>query len=214
MTSSVGRKILMGLTGLLLVGFLLEHLLGNIKLYEDPSGAAFDAYVSFLASFGLLLPLAELALALLFLAHIYLALRLTLENLQARRVPYVIRNNRGATSPGSVSMVYTGTLILAYLLKHLYDFRFDRTFSAAPASHVQATLCQPINAIIYLISALILGLHLSHGFRSALQSLGLSHSRWNTALHKLGIFVAILLLVGFISFPVYFLLFFREGLRP
>ncbi|MSR63212.1 MAG: succinate dehydrogenase cytochrome b subunit [Planctomycetes bacterium] len=209
LASSVGKKIVMGLSGLMLLGFLVEHLHGNLKLIEDPSGAAFDDYVGFLKSFGPLLVLAEIGLGLLFSAHVYLAFRLTLENIQARKQRYVVRNNRGASTVGSVSMFYTGAIILGYLLKHLIDFRLDPRFFDAPHAAVQAKLSQPGHAAVYLLAAIVLGIHLSHGFRSAFQSLGLSHPRWNPLLERLGKFVAFLFAVGFAAFPMYYL-FIRE----
>jgi succinate dehydrogenase / fumarate reductase cytochrome b subunit len=207
LASSVGKKVVMGLTGLLLVGFLLEHLHGNLKLLQDPSGDSFDAYVSFLQGFGPLLTLAELGVAALFLAHVYLAFRLTHENFQARERRYSVRQHRGSATLGSISMFYTGTLILAYLLKHLADFRFQSAFFADPDALVKKTLSQPGHAAVYLVAAIVVGVHLSHGFRSALQSLGINHPRWNTLLSVAGKVVALLFAVGFAAFPIYFLLF-------
>jgi succinate dehydrogenase / fumarate reductase cytochrome b subunit len=211
LASSIGKKVIMGITGLLLVGFLLEHLHGNLKLLEDPSGDAFDAYVAFLQGFGPLLTIAEVGLALLFLAHVYLAFRLTLENFQARQRRYEVRRNRGAATAGSVSMFYTGALILGYLLKHLYDFRFDARFFSDPDALVKATLSRPGHAVVYLVAAIVLGVHLSHGFRSAFQSLGVNHPRWTPAIEMLGKCLAILFAVGFAAFPIYFLFFWSEG---
>jgi succinate dehydrogenase / fumarate reductase cytochrome b subunit len=207
LASSIGRKIVMGLTGLLLVGFLVEHLHGNLKLLEDGDGRAFDEYVAFLGGFGPLLLLAELGLAALFLAHIYLAFRLTLENFQARRQKYAVRNNRGAITLGSATMFYTGALILGYLIKHLLDFRFHARFFDAPAALVKETLSQPRHGVVYIAAALIVGVHLSHGFKSAFQSLGVGHPRLYPLLHKLGILVAVLFALGFASIPAYFLFF-------
>ena len=211
LASSVGKKIVMGLTGLLLVGFLVEHLHGNLKLLQDSDGRAFDDYVAYLSGFGPLLTMAELGLAALFLAHIYLAFRLTLENLQARKHKYVVRNNRGASTVGSVSMFYTGALILGYLLKHLLDFRFDGRFFDDPDALVKATLSQPKHAIVYIGVSLVLGVHLSHGFKSAFQSLGINHPRLSPLLGKLSIAIAILFALGFVSLPVYFLFFWSPG---
>lgn len=211
LASSVGKKITMGLTGLLLLGFLVEHLHGNLKLLEDPSGRAFDDYVAFMKSFGPLLTVAEVGLALLFLAHVYLAFRLTLENWQARKQRYVVRNNRGRSTWGSISMFYTGALLLGYLLKHLYDFRFDARFFDDPDALVKAKLSEPQHAIVYLVASLALGLHLSHGFRSALQSIGVNHPGWNPALEKLGKLIALVFALAFAAFPVYFALFWDGG---
>ena len=201
----------MALTGLLLVAFLVEHLHGNLKLLEDPSGESFDAYVSFLQGFGPLLTIAEIALALLFLAHAYLALRLTYENFQAREQRYSARQHRGAATFGSLSMFYTGALLLGYLLKHLYDFRFDARFFDDPDALVKATLCQPGHAVVYLGAAIVLGIHLSHGFRSAFQSLGASHPAWTPLIELTGKALAFLFAVGFAAFPIYFLFFWNPG---
>jgi len=201
----------MGLTGLLLVGFLVEHLHGNLKLLEDPSGEAFDGYVAFLQGFGPLLTVAEIGLGLLFLAHVYLALRLTQENWQARKQRYVVRNNRGASTPGSVSMFFTGALILGYLVKHLIDFRLASGFFDDPDGMVKSTLSRPAHGLVYLVAALVLGVHLSHGFRSAFQSLGVNHPRWNPVLETLGKLVAFVFAVGFAAFPIYFMFFWSEG---
>lgn len=211
LASSVGKKMVMGLTGLLLVGFLVFHLKGNLTLFEDPSGRHFDEYVAFLQGFGPLLLVAEIGLALLFLAHVFLAFRLTLENIQARRQRYAVRSTRGAASVASLSMFYSGALILGFLLKHLYDFRFDHRFLGDPDALVKATLHQPGHALVYLAAAAVLGLHLSHGFRSALQSLGVNHPSWNPWLERLGKLLAFVFAAGFAAFPIYFLLFWSDG---
>jgi succinate dehydrogenase / fumarate reductase cytochrome b subunit len=205
LASSVGKKIVLGLTGLLLVGFLVEHLLGNLKLVEDPSGEGFDEYVTFLRGFGPLLLVAEVGLALLFLAHVYLALRLTLENVQARSRGYRVRARRGGSTVASLSMFYTGALLLAYLVKHLLDFRFDSGFLEDPSGAVRTTLSRAGPASIYLLASIVVGVHLSHGFQSALQSLGVSHRAWNSALIRIGRVVAFLLAAGFATIPAYFL---------
>jgi succinate dehydrogenase / fumarate reductase cytochrome b subunit len=213
LSSSVGKKAVMALTGLLLVGFLVEHLHGNLKLLEDPSGESFDAYVAYLQGFGPLLTIAEIALALLFLAHAYLAFRLTQENFQARQQRYVASRHRSAATLGSLSMFYTGTLLLGYLLKHLYDFRFDARFFDDPDSLVKATLSRPGHAVVYLGAALVLGIHLSHGFRSAFQSLGASHPGWTPVIDLLGKVVAFAFAAGFAAFPIYFMFFWNGGTR-
>jgi succinate dehydrogenase / fumarate reductase cytochrome b subunit len=207
LASSIGRKALMAATGLLLVGYLVEHLIGNVKLYEDESGAAFNEYVRYLQSFGWLLAVAEVALAALFLGHIVVAIQVTLENWSARKDRYAVRNLRGAATLGSLSMHLSGAGILGFLVKHLYDFRFDARFSTDPAALVQRTLAQPSHAVVYLVASLLVGLHLSHGFRSAFQSLGVSHPKWTPWIEGLGRAIAVVLALGFASFPLYFLVF-------
>jgi succinate dehydrogenase / fumarate reductase cytochrome b subunit len=200
----------MGVTGLLLVGFLVEHLIGNLKLtpmptFGDGSGAQFDAYVDFMNGLGPLKVVGELGILALFVSHVYLAVRVTMENREARKRAYVLRNNRGASTPGSASMFVTGALILAYLIKHLLDFRFNHEFHESPAANVAETLGQPLHGLIYIAVSLVVGVHLSHGFRSAFQSLGVSHPQWNPLLEILGKSLAVLFALGFAWIPAYFL---------
>ena len=206
LVSSVGRKAVMGLTGLLLVGFLANHLVGNVKLYADEDGTSFNEYVEFLKSFGPLLLVAELGLGLLFAVHLFIALKLTMENREARKSRYQFRNHRGAQTPGSVSMHVTGVLILGYLIKHLLDFRFDGDFLDDPAASVKTTLAEPATAMIYIVASLLVGLHLSHGIKSAFQSLGVSHPKLEKPLQLLAYALAALFALGFASFPVRYML--------
>ena len=101
--------------------------------------------------------------------------------------------------------------LLGYLLKHLYDFRFDPRFFDDPDALVKAKLSRPQHGVVYFAAALALGLHLSHGFRSALQSLGVNHPAWNPVFVKLGTLIAFLFALAFAAFPVYFLLFWDAG---
>lgn len=208
LSSSVGKKILMGLTGLFLVVFLAEHILGNLTLYTDADGAAFNDYKHGLESFGPLLKVAEVGLFAVFAAHIVLALKLAIENREARSHRYAIRASRGRSTAASLSMLITGSLILVYLFKHVVlDFRFDSGYHEAPAATVKDTLSKPANATFYIVAMGVLGMHLAHGFRSAFQSLGASHPKLDPLLDKAGIAVAVVFAVGFASFPIYYLFF-------
>lgn len=208
LNSSIGRKIVMGLTGLLLVGFLFVHLSGNLKLMPGfGSAEKFDGYVEFLKSFGGFLILAELGLVALFGCHIYLALRLTLENAQARKQRYVVRSDRGAKTFGSASMFATGSLLLLFLIKHMLDFRFNADFHEAPADVVIETMTSPLHGTLYALAALVVAVHLSHGIQSAFQSLGFNHPRWTPLVKLAGYGISALLGLGFAAIPAYFLFF-------
>ncbi len=214
LASSVGRKIVLAATGLLLVGFLLEHIYGNLKLvppFGAADGSSFEAYRDELHSFGWLLTVAEVGLFALFLAHAFLAFRLTLENREARHERYVVRASRGAKTAGSASMFVTGTLILAYLIKHVTDFHFDGAYQEQPSLTVARTLSRPGNALVYLLAMGVLAVHLSHGFHSAFQSLGLQHPRWRGPIRILGYALAGGLGAGFALIPLYYLFFWSEG---
>jgi len=208
LASSLGKKIVMGATGLLLVGFLIEHLIGNLKLTPAPAvggtdGSEFDAYVDFMNALGIFKVLGELGIAALFVIHVYLAVRITMENRDARKHRYVARADKGAKTPASASMFITGALILAYLIKHLLDFRFNDAFHESPAATVFETLSEPLNAFIYIAVSLIVGVHVSHGFRSAFQSLGASHPQWNPVLEVTGKALAALFAIAFAWIPIY-----------
>lgn len=209
LASSIGKKVVMALTGLLLVGFLLEHLYGNLKLVPPlgtADGSAFLSYREELHSWGWLLKVGEIGLFALFACHAYLAFRLTLENREARRSRYAVRNDRGAQTAGSVSMFYTGALILAYLIKHLLDFRLDAAYHEAPAAVVARTLSRPLHGAIYVAVSLLVGVHLSHGVQSALQSFGANHPRWTPLVRVAGRALSFALALGFAAIPAYFLL--------
>lgn len=214
LASSVGRKMLLAVTGLMLVGFLLEHLYGNLKLvppFGASDGTSFEAYREELHSFGVYLQVAEVGLFALFLAHAYLAVRLTLENREARKQRYTVRADRGAKTVGSSTMFVTGMLLLAYLIKHVTDFRFVGSYQDTPGPVVAETLSRPGNALIYVLAMVVLGLHLSHGFQSAFQSLGLQHPRWRAAIRWVGYALAVGLAAGFALIPLYYLLLWSEG---
>ena len=212
LASSLGKKIVMGATGLMLVGFLVEHLIGNYKLTPTPvvggtDGSEFDAYVDFMNSLGIFKVLGELGILALFVIHVFLAVRLTMENREARKQRYECRANNGAQTPGSASMFITGALILGYLIKHLLDFRFNADFHEAPAATVVETLSDPFHGFIYIAISIVVGVHLSHGFRSAFQSLGISHPQWNPVIEITGKAIAVLFALAFAWIPIYFLFF-------
>jgi succinate dehydrogenase / fumarate reductase cytochrome b subunit len=206
--SSLGRKYLMAATGLLLVGFLVVHLAGNLLIYSGKASADFDAYAAKLDA-NPLLPVAEIGLALLFVAHIALALRVNLENREARSQGYAVRASLGKKTLASASMVLTGLVVLVFLVVHIYDFRVGKLLQEPAASLgglVRRRLSTPLGAGVYLLGVGALALHLRHAFRSAFQSLGVNHPRLNPILERASWAVAILFGLGFASFPLYFLL--------
>lgn len=208
LSSSLGKKFVVALSGLLLVGFLLLHLLGNLLIYAGKSGESFDVYEKTLASNPLLV-VAEVGLLTLFVVHVALALRVNMENRDARREGYRVRATLGQRTLASSSMVFTGILVLGFLVVHIADFRISKLFREAAgyslAAMVSERLRTPLGAGIYLAGVLALAVHLSHAFRSAFQTLGVSHPRLGTLLTRIGWAVAIGLGLGFASFPLFFL---------
>jgi succinate dehydrogenase / fumarate reductase, cytochrome b subunit len=213
LSSSIGKKYVMALSGLALIGFLVVHLAGNLQLYLDPQGLAFDEYERMLSANPLLI-VAEIGLFALFAIHVFYALKLSVQNREARRERYAIRATRGERTIASASTLITGVALLVFLVIHVWDFRIAKMSAEegfSLAGIVRARLERPVGAGIYLLSMIALALHLSHGFQSAFHTLGLKHPRVNPLIQKVSIGLAILLALGFASFPIYFL--FTRGAR-
>jgi len=194
--------VLMALTGLALIGFLIVHLAGNLTFYADADGTAFDNYAETLGS-NPLIPLAELGLIVLFVAHIVLGIRVTAQNRLARKGGYAVRKAHGGRTPGSSTMVVTGLVILLFLALHLFHFRLQKEEGISFAKLMREELSQPLGAGAYLVGMIALGLHVSHAFKSALQTLGLNHPKYTPILDKVSVALAVIVAVGFASFPIF-----------
>ena len=202
--SSIGRKQLMALTGLGLCGFLVSHLAGNVLLLISPD--AFNVYAHKLISLGALLYLAEGGLLVLFLTHLALAIKLTLENKHARGEKYYAkkRTGRGETLM-SATMPYTGLLFLVFIITHLLQFKYGAYYytqvDGVPMRDMYRTVLEyyknPLNTLWYVVAMAGAALHTAHGFASAFQSLGWNHSLYLPGLKKLGLGYAIVVAGGF-----------------
>ncbi len=199
--SSIGRKFLMSLTGAALMVFVLVHLLGNLTLFADSSGAAFDQYAHVLES-NPLLPVAEIGLVVLFVVHLALGIRLALDNRDARPARYKALEAHGKRSLASLTMPVTGVLVLVFVIVHLLDFRLAERDPEGLAAMVVARLQTPLAALVYVVGVVALGVHLWHAFQSAFQSLGLFHPRYRDPVRNAGRAFAVLVAVGFVAFPV------------
>jgi succinate dehydrogenase / fumarate reductase cytochrome b subunit len=203
--SSIGKKAVVALSGLGLVLFLVVHLAGNLTLFADDDGAAFDGYAHALEA-NPLLPVAEIGLLVLLLVHVVMAVRVSRENHEARAQRNAARASFGASTPGSRSMIVTGALVLLFIVIHISDFRARTLFApwegGTLAGMVKERLASPAGMVIYALGSIVVGVHLSHGIRSVFQSLGFSHPRWNVLLRNGGLALAVLLGLGFLSFPI------------
>jgi succinate dehydrogenase / fumarate reductase, cytochrome b subunit len=203
LSTSVGKKQLMALTGLLFLLFLTTHLLGNLSIYGGP--AAFVAYAEHLHALGKLLVVAEVGMAVALLIHVGTAIFLFLQNRSARPVKYAVDKSGGdGRTFSSQTMPYTGLLILAFLVVHLATFSHhivDQTtrnifqIAAAVFSH-------KLYLGIYLISMIIVALHVRHGLWSAFQTVGASHPKYMPFIQKLSIVFAVVVGIGFFSLPL------------
>lgn len=210
LSSSIGRKFVMGVTGLLLCGFLVAHLAGNLLLFAGK--AQFDHYAHTLHSQEWL-PFAEAGLLVLFLAHIYLAFATTKENKSARSVEYAVKQSKlpGKVldiSPPSNWMFASGAVVLGFLILHLIDLRLGLRPDVPQGTEADAfyntvqVVSNSYSRLVYFVGILFLGFHLSHGFSSAFQSLGLSHPKYTPTIKLFGLVFAILISVGFASIVI------------
>ena len=218
LSTTVGKKFLMAVTGLLLCGFLIVHLAGNLLLYVDQEGKSYNEYAHALHSRDVLLKLMEAGLAALFILHIVLAFKTARENRAARKVRYYaqqskIQDRQSAVKPDTW-MFLSGAVILGFLILHLVDFTFllrtdvpYEDFSNNEAGKAAAILRTPLTAIVYTIGCIVLGIHLSHGVSSAFQSLGVNHPKYQPLIRWGGILFAVLIGIGFASFPVVYFFF-------
>jgi succinate dehydrogenase / fumarate reductase cytochrome b subunit len=209
LSSSVVKKQIMGVSGLLLCGFLVGHLIGNCLIYVGDE--AFNRYGHALIT-NPLIYVAEAGLAALFLTHIGLAVRLTIENYKARPQKYYLKQHRGGGANfASSTMPYTGFLILVFMVTHLINFKFGpsytNTYGGVEMRDLYRTVVEyfqsPAAVVWYIFCMIGLGIHLSHGFWSAFQSLGINHPRYNGFLKKFSLGFAIVIAGGYTALPIY-----------
>lgn len=212
LSSSIGQKFVMGITGLLLCGFLVAHLAGNLLLFAGAD--LFNDYAHKLHEQWELLIVAETGLAVLFLAHIYLAFATAAGNARARDEAYAVKQPKvpGRVIGANTWMFASGAVILGFVLLHLVDLRLGmegidlRGLKLKEMSPFDATvkvLSNPISRVVYTIGAIILGIHLSHGFSSAFQSLGLNHPKYTPMIKLFGKIFAIVIAIGFASLALF-----------
>ena len=213
--SSIGQKQIMAVTGLLLCGFLLTHMLGNLTMFI--SADAFNKYSHALTS-NPLIYLAEAALAGLFIGHIVMAFKVLIANKQARPVAYhsYKKSGRGGTF-ASATMAYTVLIALVFLVFHILGLKFGTQYTTmiggVEMRDIYKTTVEyfvnPLHVVLYLIAIIALGIHTSHGFWSAFQSLGLSHPKYTTKIEILSTLFGLAVIIGFSSFPIF--CFFQGG---
>ncbi|MBI4386239.1 MAG: succinate dehydrogenase cytochrome b subunit [Elusimicrobia bacterium] len=196
LSSSIGKKVQMALTGLLLCGFLVVHLAGNLFLYKDAE--TFNHYARALEG-NLLLPAAEIGLAALFVLHIITALRATWENRRARPVAYEASRPAGGSTFSSRMMVFSALVLFAFLVVHLKTFRFPAEKPEDIYRLVMAAFSNKFYASFYVLAMGALALHLNHGFQSGFQTLGVSHPRYTPWIRGFGCAFAWIVALGFAS---------------
>ncbi|MCI5223882.1 MAG: succinate dehydrogenase [Candidatus Electrothrix sp. AR4] len=205
-TSSLGRKYIMAVTGMVLGIFLLIHAAGNSFFFQGK--AAFNAYAEHLHSLGALIPISEILLVAIFLLHVLIGITLFLNNRDAGGGRYAVNKSFGGRTWGSRTMPWTGAVILSFLLLHLFNFRFV-VHAVSVADTVTTVLGTPFVSLFYFFGVTALGLHITHGFWSIFQSVGVNHPKYNgllrggayllSALINI-IFLGVILLIGLETF--------------
>lgn len=211
LSSSLGKKAVMAASGLFLCIFLLEHLYTNVSLFYGDGGVEFNE-TSHSMVHMLIIRIIEIVLFAAIVIHVIQATVLTKQNSDARPVKYAIDGASSTSSWISRNMGLTGSVILFFIVIHLYNFFVPYRITDTVGHEGQMTLAQsvaeamgnPVYAGLYLVSIIILAYHISHGFGSAFQSLGLNNKKYTPVLKKASAAFAILVLIGFASFPIIF----------
>jgi succinate dehydrogenase / fumarate reductase, cytochrome b subunit len=218
-SSTVGRKIVMSITGLFLCSFLVVHLIGNLQLFRADDGAAFNVYSHFMGTNPIIRTM-EIVLLLGFLFHIYDAIVLTRKNKSARAIGYQENRPSENSTWSSRNMGLLGTVILVFLIIHLWNFFVPARFGGLDPIVVENVeydnlyikVVQSFQVwwyvLIYVISMIALAYHLIHGFQSAFQTLGLDHKKYTPFIQKFGYAFSIIVCLGFAAIPLYFFFFF------
>ena len=220
LTSSLGKKLVMSLTGIFLILFLIVHLVGNLQLLSDDGGESFNIYAYFMTT-NPLIKTVSYGLYLFILIHTIQGIALKIGNRSARGVQYAVSNYPGA-SWASKQMALLGILIFAFLCIHMGDFWFKMKFTDQLTMQtyegynyavkdlyapVQASFEQLWIVIVYIVGQVALALHLWHGFDSAFQTLGLRHTKFGPLFRTIGRWYSVLVPLGFAIIPLYFFIF-------
>ena len=203
LSSSIGKKLIMGLTGFFLISFLGMHLTINLFLFAG-AGGYYDTFADFLAKFPAARPI-EWALFGGFLLHFLLGAFLWIRNRRARPKAYrVDRTWKTVKLPSRISIV-TGAVILAFLVWHLVQFFVRNRFFPDGTSTfdlVAGAFSQPIVVALYVLIFAFLGFHLKHGFQALFQSWGLRTAKYRGLIDALGVLVWLLIPAGFAAIPL------------
>lgn len=211
LSSTVGTKILIAITGLAMFVFLIAHMSANLLLFVGPE--AYNSYSHTLIS-NPAIYVAEAGLVALFLIHVYKALTNWARNRHARPLGYEKKEWAGHTSRktvASTTMIYTGVVIFAFTILHLITFKFgtwyETTHHGEPMRDLHRLVVEvfqkPVYVIFYTVVMVLVLLHLRHGVSSAFQSLGWNHPRYNRLIMAAGYLFAVLIGVGFALPPIW-----------
>jgi succinate dehydrogenase / fumarate reductase, cytochrome b subunit len=208
--SSVGKKLVMALTGLFLYFYLIIHLVANLLLLLNDGGEAFNAYADFMSS-GVNIPIRiiEIILFLAFAYHILNGVRIWISNKKSKGTDYKMNNPSENSSFFSRFMFWSGTIVFIFLVIHLRTFFVRYKFGQPEESMYDAALIafsDTYYSLFYIVAMILLAFHLVHGFQSGFQTLGLRHNKYTSFIKGFGVVFSILLCAGFALIPLVLLL--------
>lgn len=215
LSSSIGQKVIMSLTGIFLMLFLVVHLLGNFQLLKDDGGEAFNTYAFFMTH-NPLIKIISYSLYAFILLHTVQGLRLYSANRTARgNARYAVTHTRNSERSAR-NMAWLGIIIFIFLILHLWQFWLQMKMGVLPAVEVEAythpvqNLYLPVAeafqniyyVVFYVICMIVVGFHLWHGFWSSMQTLGLAHRKYTPFIKGFGYVYSIGMAVGFALIPI------------
>ncbi|MBC7568252.1 MAG: succinate dehydrogenase cytochrome b subunit [Spirosoma sp.] len=215
LSSSLGRKVVMSLTGLFLSTFLIVHMAGNLQLFKDDGGRAFNEYTYFMTHNPLIITVSYLLYTSI-LVHALMALILTRHNQASRPVRYAYSHPEANSLWSSRNMGILGTVLLLFIIIHMRTFWYEMHFGSVPMAEYDGKQYKDLYAVVkvafaewwyvllYVISMVAIGFHLAHGFQSGFQTMGIRHPKYTPIIETIGTyFFAIIIPVAFAAMPVY-----------
>lgn len=206
--SSLGKKLVMGVTGIFLISFLAVHATLNSFIFFNDGGVLFNEGAEFM-SHNPVIRIMEIVLFIGIIIHIVQALILTIQNNKARPIKYAINNGGSNSKWYSRSMGLLGTLLLLFLIIHLKHFwvvsRFTNEITSGEETlfgEMKEVFESPLLVLVYVLGVISLGYHLLHGFQSAFQTLGLNHPKYTPIIKAFGFWFSIIISVVFASMPI------------
>jgi succinate dehydrogenase / fumarate reductase cytochrome b subunit len=201
LASSIGKKCLMALTGLMFCSFVGLHLFGNLSIYGG--GGYFSSYAEHLHKLGVLINLAEFVLLGAAILHISMGALLFYEKLRARPERYAVKKRAGGRTWSSATMPYTGLYILFFITIHLITFHFAGATPQTIFDLVARVFSSPAYVIFYIFSMIVIAFHVKHGLWSAFQTLGIINTKYEPLVRGASLVFSIIVGIGFSSIPLW-----------
>ena len=215
LSSSLGRKVIMSLTGLFLSSFLIVHMAGNLQLFKGDGGRAFNEYTYFMTHNPLIMTVSYLLYTSI-LVHALMAFVLTRHNQSSRPVKYAYSKPEANSAWSSRNMGILGTILLLFIIIHMRTFWYEMHFGSVPMAEydgkqykdlykvVQVAFAEWWYVLLYVICMVAIGFHLAHGFQSGFQPLGIRHKKYSPVIELVGrYFFAIIIPALFAAMPIY-----------